>query len=60
MEVYDAIALAKSVWSSHQSYKIHYMLFIPKEACQIVCVIAGGDTSHHALPTIIWICLPNW
>ena len=59
LSVYDAIALAKPEWSAHQAEKIHYMCFNPKEACQSVCVLTGGETSHHASPTIIRMRLPN-
>ena len=31
----------------------------PKEACQSVRVLVGGDTSRHGLPTIMWMQLPN-
>ena len=31
----------------------------PNKAWQSVCVISGGDTSHHASPTIMRMRLPN-
>ena len=57
--MYDVIALAKSVWYSCQAEKIHYVLFNPKESRQSVCVLSGGDPSHHALPAIMRMHLPN-
>ena len=35
------------------------MCFNPKAAWQSVCFLSGGDTSHHASPTIMWMRLPN-
>ena len=55
----DAIALAKSVWSAHQAEKIHSMRFNPKEAWEIVRVLSGEDTIHHASPTVMRMRLTN-
>ena len=35
------------------------MRFNPKEAWQSVHFLAGGDTSHHASPTVVRMRLPN-
>ena len=59
LAVDDAIALAKAAWSAHQPGKIHFMRFKPKEAWQNVRVLSGGGTSHHTLPTVMRIRLPN-
>ena len=59
LEVDDAIALAKSAWSNHQAGKIHSMHFNPKEVLESVLILSGGDTSHHASPTVMRMRLPN-
>ena len=51
----DTIALAKTVSSTHQSETINSMLFNHKEAWESVRVLSGGDKSHHASPTAIWM-----
>ena len=53
------IALAKAAWSAYQAEKIHSMHFNPKEAWESVRVLSGGDTSHHASPTVMRMRLPN-
>ena len=35
------------------------MRFNPKEVWEIVCVLSGVDTSHHASPTVMRMQLPN-
>ena len=47
------------MWSAHQAEKIHSMRFNPKEAWQSVCVLAGGDTSHHASSATMQTHIPN-
>ena len=59
LAVYNSIPLAKAAWYTHQSEKIKSMWFNPKEVWKSVHVIYVGYTSHHALPTIIQMCLPN-
>ena len=55
----DDISLEKSAWSVHQAEKIQSMRFNPKESWESVRVLSGGDTSHHASPTVIRMRLPN-
>ena len=55
----DNIALTKAAWSANQAEKIHAIRFNPKELWESVCVLSGGDTSHHASPTVMRMRLPN-
>ena len=47
------------MWYAHKSEKLHSVRFTHKEACQSVCVLAGGDKSHHASSIVVWMSLPN-
>ena len=55
----DIIALSKASWSAQQAEKIHSIHFNPKEGWESLRVLYGGDTIHHASPTVMRMQLPN-
>ena len=53
------VTLAKAAWSLHQAEIVHTMRFTPKDAWRSVKILAGGLTSHHEMPTVMRLRLPN-
>ena len=57
--VTDYVTLAKAAWSLHQAEIVYTMHFTPKDAWRSVKILAGGLTSHHEMPTVMRLRLPN-